>query len=297
MSINPLLSPGWSHYIIVAPLSPKARVNLNRKLRLFSDRDPHFKPLASHLLSLPLLDLGVLSEAIEPRITSVLEGLVQTCASLQIHTRGWSVDLLTTSPQNRGPTHASARNTSHSSSNKGFLWLNWEDRLGMLSILRREFERELKRLCVDLCYVTPQSAESSPQKKRAHFSVLCGSFSHYKPETYQQVFKGSAWHNDICLQKRPQLFHPSNGYQNVWRRALPFETPVLTDDHDVDSNTIAPRKSAQDASDSTLTGRELELFNLLEQRLEKIPLTSSPSNHAKSPGRRRRRPRNKKRSS
>ena len=83
MNVDPLLSPGWSHYIVVAPLSPKARVNLNRRLRQLSDRDRGFKPLPPHTLHLPLLNLGVVSEALEPRIISILARRVPTCASVR----------------------------------------------------------------------------------------------------------------------------------------------------------------------------------------------------------------------
>ena len=291
MSIDPLLSPGWGHYILVAPLSPKARVNLNRKLRQFSDRDQSFRALPSHALSLPLLDLGVVSEAIEPRIVSILSRLVPTCASLQIHSSGWAVDV------NEAEREATLqRANAGSSSSPSFLWLNWEDRLGMLTILRRELERELSDLCADMERVKSQASPTSTQKKREHFSVLCGYFSSFKSDACLEKFKSSAWLNEICLQKRPQRFHPSDGYQSVWRHALPFETPEL-DEHDLDPLTVSSRLTAQESSGDPLTGRALELFNLLERRLETSLQPSSPSSSSKSPRRRRRRPRNKKRSS
>ena len=291
MSIDPLLSPGWGHYILVAPLSPKARVNLNRKLRQFSDRDQSFKALPSHVLSVPILDLGVISEAIEPRIISILSRLVPTCASLQIHSSGWAVDK--SDAECEADRHKANADLSTSSS---FLWLNWEDRLGMLAILRRELERELSGLCSDMRQVKSQASPTRTQKKREYFSVLCGHFSSFKSDAYLEKFKSSAWLNEICLQKRPQRFHPSDGYQNIWRHALPFETPAL-DEHDLDPLTVSSRPTAQQSSGDLLTGRTLELFNLLERRLETSFQPSSPTGSSKSPRRRRRRPRNKKRSS
>ena len=299
MSIDPILSPGWSHYIIVAPLGPKARVNLNRKLRIFSDRDRHFKPLAAHTLCLPILDLGVISEAMEPRIIPILDRLIQTCASLQVHAQGWSIDFEAPHTQENHQSKPTSHHQKNSSLSQGFLWLTWEDRLGMLSILRRELERELKEVCADLSCVTPRvsqkSTQRSLQKKRETFSVLCGYFSEYKSDTYDSAFKNSTWLNEIYLQKRPQRFHPSNGYQSVWRHALPFETPTLTD-HDLDPVMTTPQRSTRVTSNDPMTGRDLELFNLLERRLEQSHQTSSPSTRSKSQ-RRRRRPRNKKRSS
>ena len=288
MSIDPLLSPGWSHYFIAAPLSPKARVNLNRQLRTFSDRDRSFKPLASPALHVPLLDLGVVSQALEHRIISVLARFVPTCASLQIHSSGWALDF-------DDQLNPHGKSTSQSESKSGYLWLNWEDRIGVFSILRRELERELQDLCEDVQHVGPQAAVRGPQKKRDHFSVLCGSFYQYNSDTYHKTFRGSAWLNEICLQKRPQRFHPSNGYQSIWRHALPFETPELTD-QDLDPVTSRTDQVPRLSSDQPLSGRALELFNLLEQRLEKNRQLPSTSKRSKTQ-RRRRRPRNKKHSS
>jgi len=293
MSIDPLLSPGWSHYFIAAPLSPKARVNLNRQLRSFSDRDQSFKPLASHTLYLPLLDLGVISQALEPQILSVLARLIPTCASLQIHASGWSLDF----DDHRSTSDLISHEASHKKNSKqsGYLWLNWEERIGVLSILRRELERELQSLCEDLQHIGPHMSRRGSSKKQDQFSVLCGSFYQYNSNTYNKNFRGSAWLNEICLQKRPQRFHPSNGYQSIWRHALPFETPALTE-QDLDPVISRSNQLPRSSPDQPLTGRALELFNLLEQRLEKTRQIPSTSNRSK-PQRRRRRQRNKKHSS
>ena len=79
-----ILSPGWSHYILTAPLSPKAHISVSKKLRDFSNHDSQFKPLGTNALNIAIMDLGVLPISLEWLLFKALEQGIQAHASLKL---------------------------------------------------------------------------------------------------------------------------------------------------------------------------------------------------------------------
>ena len=55
MSDQLILSPGWSHYIISAPLSPKALTVVTRQIKTLKGQDATLRPLHPSALTLAIL--------------------------------------------------------------------------------------------------------------------------------------------------------------------------------------------------------------------------------------------------
>lgn len=269
---SPILSSGWHHYFIGAPLSPKARVTLNRTLRGMSDQDASFKALSTSALIFPLLDLGVLNSAVEPHLIQALSNVLAPHASFKLQATGWWINA---QGEEKRPIPSKDENQA------GFLWLAWGERMGALNALKSDLSRSMSTLHIEGVPVETASPLSSKKKSR-ELTVLCGEYSRYNSETYNHPFRSAAWMNEILLQKRPTHFDPHMGYQSVWRYTLPLETPLLSETQELSSYDSLNLTRASSLEEDQLDRRSLELLQELENRLQDIPSLPPPNQTYKS---------------
>ena len=250
---TPLISPGWSHYILTAPLSPKAHVSLTKKLRALSEQEKSFSPLGSSALNIGIMDLGVLPTSSEWMIIQALKGTLKAHASLKLQ----STEFRVSHPQ---LDQVQVGKPAH-------LWLEFRDRLGALSALYSDLAHCLQEYAPNYARPVPQSWLTNPKFVRENYLLLCGRSSHYKTNTYEQKFTGSAWINEVKLQKRPSHYVPYKGYQSIWTYPLPIETPPLSEVDELEYAEHSPSLKKARLS-YPLEGEDLSLLQSLEERLE-----------------------------
>ena len=264
MATQPVLSPGWHHYFIGAPLSPKAKVTLSRALKHFSDQDRDLEILPAQALILPLLDLGVLHESREKLLIEAVESTLASFSSIKLQATGWRTQpSLPEKP----------------SSQEGYLWLAWNERLGVLRSVIAGLKRAFTLQNFDAEEVSAWRGDIT-KKSSDEIAVLCARYSRCNSDIYAQPFRCNAWINSISLQKRPSHFLPSSGYQSAWRYELPLETPAFTEM----PSSIFHDEEAKAASVGVtgLNERQAALYQELEQKLESAsPLSTKTSTNRK----------------
>ena len=130
---SPIISVGWSHYIVTAPLSPRAHVAVSKKVRDFAEQDSSFQALGSSALNIAVMDLGILPESIEPLLCkSILKG-VQGHASMRL--QGAQFKVFSDAQRNK--------------EQNSFLWLEFKDRVGAFSMLHTDLKKSLLNLVPD----------------------------------------------------------------------------------------------------------------------------------------------------
>ena len=266
---SPLISPGWSHYIITAPLSPKAHVTLTKKLRELSEQNKSFHPLSASTLKVAIMDLGVLPESAEWLLVQHLNKVIKSHASMKIQaTRFRTQHRLDSEPQPQEKQEA-------------FLWLEFRDRVGALAALYQDIEQGLTAYAPQLSRPEPSTWLEDRKFIREFSSLLCGEISSYKSNTYEQAFRSSAWINEVLLEKRPSHFIPTKGYHCVWQHTLPLETPSLVD---LDEEVLVSSSNNKDSKKRLqypLEGKNLELLKALEAELKLLDKESPVSKNSK----------------
>lgn len=280
-----ILSPGWSHYIITAPLSPKAHISVSKKLRDLSDHDSHFKPLGTKALNIAIMDLGVLPICSEWLLFKALEQGIEAHASLKLQ----ATEFRLSHPQATHPKQVEP----------AYLWLEFRDRLGALAALYSDIAQHIQKYAPQLSVPAPVSWEKETRFLNEKCFLLCGEISRYKSEVYDQRFSSSVWINEVRLQKRPSHFIPSRGYQSIWRYPLPLETPALSDIDDIEVDSHQIQSPSKIRLKYPLKGEDLSLLKSLEERLELIQSEPVKFNNSKHRHKRRkkRKPSNKSNSS
>ena len=253
--ISPLISAGWSHYIVTAPLSPRAHVAVSKKVRDFAEQEPSFQALGSSALNIAVMDLGILPESIEPLLCkSILKG-IQGHASMRLQ----AVQFKTFSiPQEN--------------KEDSFLWLEFKDRVGAFSMLHTDLKKSLLDLVPETLMPGPFTRDNKNKFSKEKCFLLCGKFSSYKSDGYDHKFSTSSWINDLHLQKRPSHFIPMRGYQSVWSYSLPLETPELIDDdpeqEEMNQDLLARSSNKKIRLAYPLEGKSLAILNELEERIK-----------------------------
>ena len=253
--ISPLISAGWSHYIVTAPLSPRAHVAVSKKVRDFAEQEPSFQALGSSALNIAVMDLGILPESIEPLLRkSILKG-VQGHASMRLQ----AVQFKTFS-------------VSQENKEDSFLWLEFKDRVGAFSMLHTDLKKSLLDLVPETLLPGPFTRDNKNKFSKEKCFLLCGKFSSYKSDGYDHKFSTSSWINDLHLQKRPSHFIPMRGYQSVWSYSLPLETPELIDDdpeqEEMNQDLLARSSNKKIRLAYPLEGKSLAILNELEERIK-----------------------------
>ena len=261
---SPIISVGWSHYIVTAPLSPRAHVAVSKKVRDFAEQDSSFQALGSSALNIAVMDLGILPESIEPLLCkSILKG-VQGHASMRL--QGVQFKVFSDSQRNK--------------EQESFLWLEFKDRVGAFSMLHTDLKKSLLNLVPDTLMPGPFPLDHKNKFSKEKCFLLCGKFSSYKSDGYDHKFSTSSWVNDLHLQKRPSHFVPMRGYQSVWSYSLPLETPELIDDEldqeEINQGLLAHSTTKKNRLTYPLEGKSLALLNELEERIK------ASQNHQKS---------------
>ena len=252
-----MLSPGWTHYIINAPLSPKAHVALTKRLRQLTEQESEFTAFQSSALNIGLIDLGILAIERESTLKRVMDRSLKPYASLKVQATRFRV------------SHALPPHGDPVEGEPALLWLELRDRLGMLGSLTQMLSTRFKER--GIYSSSPAPIEWAKNKKfSSEFAlVLCGTISTYKLDIYEQVFSGSAWVNELVLQKRPSLFHPIRGYESVWRYTMPVETPLLSEQDEAELNPqVKTRRTTK--LEPPLIGHDLERLQALEVLLEEL---------------------------
>ncbi len=274
---SPLISPGWSHYIVTTPLSPRAHVSISKQVREFSEQDAAFSPLGSSALNIAVLDLGILPESLEPLLCQALFQGVKNHASMRLQASQFQV----AQPEQK---------------KSAYLWLEFKDRVGAFSMLATDLKQKLAQLVPTALTPSPfgQSQKNKLSKEKCY--LLCGQISSYKSDGYDQRFSVSSWVNDLHLQKRPSHFIPIKGYQSVWSYSLPLETPELVDeDIDIaerDADLFHNSKTKKIRLSYPLEGKDLSIFNQLEARIKESQahqVSPLQNHHSKSKSRHKRR--------
>lgn len=254
---SPLISAGWSHYIVTAPLSPRAHVAVSKQVRDLAEKDDSFLALASSALNVAVMDLGILPESIEPLIFKALDKGVQGHASMRLQ----AVQFKTFSNKEKG----------QQTQNESYLWLEFKDRVGAFSMLFADLKESLCELVPDALMPSPIVEDQKNKFSKEKCFLLCGKFSSYKSSGYDHKFSTSSWINDIHLQKRPSHFIPTRGYQSIWSYPLPLETPELIDDDleqvDIDQGLYTQQKQ-QSRLSYPLEGKPLTILKQLEKRIQ-----------------------------
>ena len=257
--VSPLISAGWSHYIVTAPLSPRAHVAVSKKVRDFAEQEPSFQALGSRALNIAVMDLGILPESIEPLLCkSILKG-VQGHASMRLQGTQFK-------------TFSMPQSMPQKTKEDSFLWLEFKDRVGAFSMLHADLKKSLLGLVPETLMPGPFTRDNKNKFSKEKCFLLCGKFSSYKSDGYDHKFSTSSWINDLHLQKRPSHFIPTRGYQSVWSYSLPLETPELIDD-DLEQEEMNQGLLAHSTNHKTrlaypLEGKSLAILNELEERIK-----------------------------
>ncbi len=273
-----LISPGWSHYTITAPLSPKAHVSVSKKLRQISERSPSFSALHHTSLQVAMLDLGILPMDNEFAIKQRIEKALKPYASLKIQTTKLR------------SSHAIPPHDEPVEGEPALLWVEVRDRLGVLSSLSRDLITELKGVAPHISYPAPAAWLEDRKFKRESAVLLAGEISTYQTDVYDQVFSCSAWVNDIVLQKRPSHFVPARGYESIWRYSLPLETPPLSEIENEDPVHSSTPKRLKSSLEYPLQGKDLEVMEVLETHLATLDTETSSITKRRRSNRRKSRP-------
>ena len=274
-----VISPGWSHYTITASLSPKAYVSLTKCLRQLSERESSLSPFQSSALQLAMMDLGVLPVERESFLSRAMERALKTHASFKVQATRFRV------------SHAMNPHNEAIEGEPALLWLEFRDRLGVFGAIHQALCSHLSELAPDLCSPAPVSWRQH-KKYLSEFSlVLCGVISAYKSDVYEQAFRCSAWVNELVLQKRPSLFYPNKGYESVWRKTLPLETPLLSEQEERELLPPTEMKTKSRLK-YPLEGQNLKRLQALDELLEEQK-SGRPNSHKETRQRRRRTSRRK----
>ena len=274
--VSPLISAGWSHYIVTAPLSPRAHVAVSKQVRDLAEKDDSFLALASSALNVAVMDLGILPESIEPLLFKALHKGVQGHASMRLQ----AVQFRAFSDQEK----------NHQNQDESYLWLEFKDRVGAFSMLFTDLKESLFELVPEALMPAPIVEDQKNKLSKEKCFLLCGKFSSYKSSGYDHKFSTSSWINDLHLQKRPSHFIPTRGYQSIWSYSLPLETPELIDD-DQEQEDIGRGLYTQQAKKYRLSypleGKPLAILKQLEERIkesqnhQKISFQNKPTNNKK----------------
>ena len=274
--VSPLISVGWSHYIVTAPLSPRAHVAVSKQVRDLAEKDDSFLALASSALNVAVMDLGILPESIEPLLFKALNKGVQGHASMRLQ----AVQFKAFSDQEN----------NHQNKDESYLWLEFKDRVGAFSMLFTDLKESLFELVPGALMPAPIVEDQKNKFSKEKCFLLCGKFSSYKSNGYDHKFSTSSWVNDLHLQKRPSHFIPTRGYQSIWSYSLPLETPELIDDDQEQEDMgrgLYTQQAKQYRLSYPLEGKPLAILKQLEERIkesqshQKISFQNKPTKNKK----------------
>lgn len=250
---------GWTHALLVAPLSPRTRRALSESFQELGLEDLELLPPQS--LSLTVLDLGLCHRDALNTLRRSVERAIGShpafkLSSSQLHLTPISA------PQMQGRT---------------LVTLELRDRYHQLSALQEDLWSQLARFGFEPPYQEEPADRSegerrarrgSPERERSHERersrereqkktlsphTLLGSAKGSKYKHFDLSLRSSLWVNELILLTRPHEYHPLRGYERAWEVKLPTE------------RTSLPSSGSSAEEDEP---RQQALTSRLEQRLQ-----------------------------